>query len=186
MGSPPYDFTALPQTLLDRVMNDSVPARMTVRVGDQHTIVVGWPLQSDNAYFEFQPRRGQQHARSIRLSLLFAGILTTDSGAAREVFAARAPYDPCASPPGAKAIAGGRLDTRLEPTTTQTSAARQLVNDMAAALQLASSATRDSRPTSARAPLTADDVAASIESWRAARDEMPERAQAALDLLRAM
>ena len=85
----------------------------------------------------------------------------------------------------AKAIAGGRLDTRLENTDDHD---LQLLstafNDMAEALQ--NRVERDARFASdvsheLRSPLMT--LAASVEVMQARRDEMPERAQAALDLL---
>jgi len=186
-GSPPYDFTTIPQPLLDRVMNDKVPARMTVHVGNQPTIVVGWPLQGDDAYFEFfSLDEVNSTLESIRLSLLFAGIITTGLGVLLGVFAARRAVRPVrVAAQAAKAIAGGRLDTRLEPTDDpDLSVLANSFNDMASALQLRIE--RDARFASdvsheLRSPLMT--LAASIEVMEGRRDEMPERAQAALDLL---
>lgn len=186
-GSPPYDYTAIPQALLDRVMIDGVPSRMTVRVDDQPTIVVGWPLANDNAYFEFfSLDEVNSTLGSIRLSLLFAGIITTGLGVLLGVFAARRAVRPVrVAAQAAKAIAGGRLDTRLEPTDDpDLSVLANSFNDMASALQLRIE--RDARFASdvsheLRSPLMT--LAASIEVMEGRRDEMPERAQAALDLL---
>ncbi|HEX4982913.1 MAG TPA: HAMP domain-containing sensor histidine kinase [Ilumatobacteraceae bacterium] len=186
-GSPPYDFTAGPSALRDRVMNDGVPARMTVHVAKQPTIVVGWPLQGDNAYFEFfSLDEVNSTLGSIRLSLFFAGIITTGFGVLLGVFAARRAVRPVrVAAQAAKAIAGGRLDTRLEPTDDpDLSVLANSFNDMASALQLRIE--RDARFASdvsheLRSPLMT--LAASIEVMEGRRDEMPERAQAALDLL---
>jgi len=85
----------------------------------------------------------------------------------------------------AKAIAGGRLDTRLEPTEDpDLSVLANSFNDMAAALQ--TRIERDARFASdvsheLRSPLMT--LSASVEVMDARRDEMPERAQSALDLL---
>jgi signal transduction histidine kinase len=85
----------------------------------------------------------------------------------------------------AQAIAGGRLDTRLEPTDDpDLRVLANAFNDMAAALQLR--VERDARFASdvsheLRSPLMT--LAASAEVMVGRRDEMPERAQAALDLL---
>ena len=176
-----------PQPLRDRVMNDEVPARMTVHVGNEPTIVVGWPLQGDNAYFEFfSLDEVNSTLESIRLSLLFAGIITTGLGVLLGVFAARRAVRPVrVAAQAAKAIAGGRLDTRLEPTDDpDLSVLANSFNDMASALQLRIE--RDARFASdvsheLRSPLMT--LAASIEVMEGRRDEMPERAQAALDLL---
>ena len=85
----------------------------------------------------------------------------------------------------AKAIAGGRLETRLAPTDDpDLGVLASSFNDMAAALQ--QRVERDARFASdvsheLRSPLMT--LSASIDVMEARRDEMPERAQAALDLL---
>ncbi len=85
----------------------------------------------------------------------------------------------------AKAIAGGRLDTRLESTDDHDLGELSTsFNDMAAALQRRIE--RDARFASdvsheLRSPLMT--LSASIEVLQARRDEMPERAATALDLL---
>ena len=129
-GSPPYDFEQVPQVLRDRVMTDSVASRMTINVGNEPTIVVGWPLQGDNAYFEFfSLDEVNSTLESIRLSLFFAGIITTGLGVLLGVFAARRAVRPVrVAAQAAKAIAGGtprhaaRTDRRPRPQR-----ARQLV-----------------------------------------------------------
>ncbi len=186
-GSPPYDFEQVPQVLRDRVLTDSVASRMTIHVGNEPTIVVGWPLRGDNAYFEFfRLDEVNDTLASIRLSLFFAGIITTGLGVLLGVFAARRAVRPVrVAAQAAKAIAGGRLDTRLEPTDDpDLSVLANSFNDMASALQLR--VERDARFASdvsheLRSPLMT--LAASIEVMEGRRDEMPERAQAALDLL---
>ena len=168
-------------------MTDSVPSRMTINVGNEPTIVVGWPLRGDNAYFEFfSLDEVNSTLGSIRLSLFFAGIITTGFGVLLGVFAARRAVRPVrVAAQAAKAIAGGRLDTRLEPTDDpDLSVLANSFNDMASALQLRIE--RDARFASdvsheLRSPLMT--LAASIEVMEGRRDEMPERAQAALDLL---
>ena len=86
----------------------------------------------------------------------------------------------------AKAIAGGRLDTRLEPTDDpDLSVLANSFNEMADSLQ--TRIERDTRFASdvsheLRSPLMT--LSASVEVMDARRDEMPERAQAALDLLK--
>ena len=85
----------------------------------------------------------------------------------------------------AKAIAGGHLDTRLPPTDDpDLGVLASSFNDMASALQVRIE--RDARFASdvsheLRSPLMT--LSASVEVMEARRDEMPERAQAALDLL---
>ena len=154
------------------------------------TCVVGYPLADDNsAYFEFFSlddvnstlRLGPalahpRHDRSRRRSASSLGS-----------FAARRAVRPVGvAAQAAKAIAGGRLDTRLEPTEDpDLSVLANSFNDMATALQ--NRIERDARFASdvsheLRSPLMT--LSASVEVMDARRDEMPERAQAALDLLK--
>jgi len=117
---------------------------------------------------------------------VFGGIITTMIGGLLGWFAASRAVRPLTDAArAATAIAGGRLDTRLATTDDHD---LQLLadsfNDMAAALQLR--VERDARFASdvsheLRSPLMT--LAASAEVMEARRDEMPERAQAALDLL---
>ena len=113
-------------------------------------------------------------------------LITTLAGALTGMIAAKRVIRPLGdAAQAAKAIAGGRLDTRLENTDDHD---LQLLstafNDMAEALQ--NRVERDARFASdvsheLRSPLMT--LAASVEVMQARRDEMPERAQAALDLL---
>ena len=102
------------------------------------------------------------------------------------VFAARRAVRPVAeAAQAAKAIAGGHLGTRLPPTDDpDLGVLAGSFNDMASALQLRIE--RDARFASdvsheLRSPLMT--LSASVEVMEARRNEMPERAQAALDLL---
>jgi len=102
------------------------------------------------------------------------------------LFAARRTVRPLATAAqAASAIAGGRLDTRLETTDDpDLSVLTDSFNDMAAALQ--QKVERDARFASdvsheLRSPLMT--LSASVEVMEARRDDLPERAQAALDLL---
>ena len=85
----------------------------------------------------------------------------------------------------ASAIAGGRLDTRLEFTEDpDLRVLTESFNDMAEALE--QRVERDARFASdvsheLRSPLMT--LAASVEVMEARRDDLPERAQSALDLL---
>ena len=113
-------------------------------------------------------------------------MITTLAGALTGMIAAKRAIRPLGdAAQAAKAIAGGRLDTRLENTDDHD---LQLLstafNDMAEALQ--NRVERDARFASdvsheLRSPLMT--LAASVEVMQARRDDMPERAQAALDLL---
>jgi len=124
--------------------------------------------------------------RSVLFSLLFAGFITTLAGALLGTLVASRAVRPLGdAAQAAQAIAGGRLDTRLaESDDPDLAALTTSFNDMASALQ--SRVERDARFTSdvsheLRSPLMT--LSASVEVMQARRDEMPERAQAALDLL---
>ena len=188
-GRTGYDQSQLPQALVDRVIADGVASRMTVTVEDEKNVVVGYQLASnDAAYFEFFSLDEVDNTlQSVRLSLVLGAMFTTALGVLVGSFAARRAVRPVGvAAQAAKAIAGGRLDTRLEPTEDpDLSVLANSFNDMASALQ--SRLERDARFASdvsheLRSPLMT--LSASVEVMDARRDEMPERAQAALDLLK--
>lgn len=186
-GSGRYTSGALPQELVDRVIDDAVPSRMIVQVGGESSIAVGWPIPNVGAYFEFfSLDEVDDTLGSVGLSLLLAGLITTGLGVLLGIFAARRAVRPVgAAAQAAQAFAGGRLDTRLEPTDDpDLGVLASSFNEMAAALQ--QRVERDARFASdvsheLRSPLMT--LSASIDVMEARRDEMPERAQAALDLL---
>ncbi|HUF97853.1 MAG TPA: HAMP domain-containing sensor histidine kinase [Ilumatobacter sp.] len=185
---PAYDFPQLPPGLESRVINDLRAAMMIGRVGDELTLAVGFPLNNNSAYFEFFSLEEVNNAlQSVQLSLILGTMITTALGVLAGTFAARRAVRPLGvAATAAKAIAGGRLDTRLEPTDDpDLSVLANSFNDMAAALQ--TRIERDTRFASdvsheLRSPLMT--LSASVEVMDARRDEMPERAQAALDLLK--
>lgn len=187
-GTGRYQPTALPQQLVDRVIDDAVPARMIVDVGGETSIAVGWPIPNVGGYFEFfSLDEVNSTLSSVRLSLILAGITTTGLGVLLGVFAARRAVRPVgAAAQAAKSFASGRLDTRLEPTDDpDLSVLANSFNDMAAALQ--QRVERDARFASdvsheLRSPLMT--LHASVDVMDARRDDMPERAQSALDLLK--
>ena len=150
--------------------------------------VVGISLEGANAqYFEFfSLEEDNETLSNVALSLLLAATITTGLGVLVGVLAARRAVRPVAdASEAAKAIAGGRLETRLVPTDDpDLGVLASSFNDMAAALQ--QRVERDARFASdvsheLRSPLMT--LSASIDVMEARRDEMPERAQAALDLL---
>lgn len=189
-ASPSAKFTSdvIPASMQTRVINDRVPAKMIIRFNKVPTLVIGIPLEaSDASYFEFADLADANTTlRNVGLSLLFGGLITTLAGAVTGMLAAKRAIRPLGdAAQAAKAIAGGRLDTRLENTDDHD---LQLLstafNDMAEALQ--NRVERDARFASdvsheLRSPLMT--LAASVEVMQARRDDMPERAQAALDLL---
>lgn len=186
-----FDASALAgaEALVERVIEDGVSSRMIVDVSDEPNLVVGYPFPTGTgAYFEFfSLDEVNETLRSVRLSLILGTVITTALGVVAGSFAARRAVRPVGvAARAAKAIAGGRLDTRLEPTDDpDLSVLANSFNDMASALQLRIE--RDARFASdvsheLRSPLMT--LSASVEVMEARRDEMPERAQAALDLLR--
>ncbi|HEX2784776.1 MAG TPA: HAMP domain-containing sensor histidine kinase [Ilumatobacteraceae bacterium] len=189
-ASPSAKFTSdvIPASMQTRVINDRVPAKMIIRFNKVPTLVIGIPLEeSDASYFEFADLADANTTlRNVGLSLLFGGLITTLAGAVTGMLAAKRAIRPLGdAAQAAKAIAGGRLDTRLENTDDHD---LQLLstafNDMAEALQ--NRVERDARFASdvsheLRSPLMT--LAASVEVMQARRDDMPDRAQAALDLL---
>lgn len=187
-GAPGYAQDQLPDQLAKRVIEDVQPAVMIVNVDDELNIAVGYPLTSDAAYFEFFTLEDVNNTlRSVQLSLILGTMITTALGVLAGSFAARRAVRPLGvAATAAKAIAGGRLDTRLEPTEDpDLSVLANSFNDMASALQ--TRIERDTRFASdvsheLRSPLMT--LSASVEVMDARREEMPERAQAALDLLK--
>jgi len=187
-SSAKYTSFAIPQEMRTRVITESTPARMITHVDGEPVLIIGIPLTvTDASYFEFVALDDASSTLdSVLLSLLFAGFITTLAGALLGTLVASRAVRPLGdAAQAAKAIAGGRLDTRLEPTEDpDLSVLANSFNDMAAALQ--ARVERDARFASdvsheLRSPLMT--LAASAEVMQARRDDMPERAQAALDLL---
>lgn len=183
-----YDPGEIPTALQQRVLDDGVASRMTTRIDGDPVLVIGIPLDvPETSYFEFVPMDDVASTlRSVLFSLLFAGFITTLAGALLGTLVASRAVRPLGdAAQAAQAIAGGRLDTRLEPTDDpDLRVLANAFNDMAAALQ--ARVERDARFASdvsheLRSPLMT--LAASVEVMQARRDDMPERAQAALDLL---
>ncbi len=182
-----YGRDAVPAELRQRVAQGSA-ARMRYGVNGVTVLAVGVPLVGTSAsYFEIV-RLGelQNTLRSILLALVGAALLTTFLGALVGVWASRRAVRPLADTArAAEAIATGNLDTRLDVTDDRDLARLSTsFNDMVAALQ--ARIQRDARFASdvsheLRSPLMT--LAASIEVLQSRRQDMPERAQAALDLL---
>jgi two-component system sensor histidine kinase MtrB len=188
-GSPLFTENDIPPALLERVVDERVASRMTVRLDDATTaIVIGIPLLDAGAtYFESVTLEDvDETLDSVALSLFFGALITSMFGVVLGWFVASRAVRPLSeAAQAAQLIAGGRLDTRLEPSDDHD--LRMLANsfnDMASALQ--TRVERDARFASdvsheLRSPLMT--LAASVEVMQARRDEMPERAQVALDLL---
>ncbi len=186
-GNGKFTPDAIPPALAARVNDDGVHSRIIADVGGETVLVVGIPLPELGAYFEFfDLDQDERTLRNVALSLLLAGAITTALGVLLGVFAARRAVRPVAdAAQAAKAIAGGHLGTRLPPSTDpDLGVLASSFNDMASALQLRIE--RDARFASdvsheLRSPLMT--LSASVQVLEARRDELPERAQSALDLL---
>lgn len=176
----------IPAALKQRVIQDQRDARMIATVDGSRVIVVGINLL-DNAYFEsFSLDEATVTLNNVALSLALAATISTMLGVLVGALAARRAVRPvAAASEAAKSLASGHLDTRLATTEDpDLGALAQSFNDMAQTLQLRLE--RDARFASdvsheLRSPLMT--LSASVEVMESRREEMPERAQAALDLL---
>ncbi len=182
------DQGSIPTSLQQRVLFDRVPAQMVINTEAGPALVIGVPISgTDASYFESTNLTEiQDTLRNVGRSLVAAAVVTTGLGLLLGALAARRSVRPIAdAAQAAKAIADGRLDTRLVVTEDpDLHLLATAFNDMASALQLRLE--RDARFASdvsheLRSPLMT--LAASAEVLQARRDEIPERSQAALDLL---
>lgn len=179
----------LPQSLRDIVIAGH-PARMRFSLDKHAQLGIGVPLPGVKAaYFEIASLEDTEKALgSIGISLAAAAVVTTIAGAFLGTWASRRVLRPLSHVSSAAvAIAGGRLDTRVAPIADpDLGTLVNSFNDMASALQ--ERIERDARFASdvsheLRSPLTT--LTTSVSVLEARRDELPERAQAALDLLSA-
>ncbi len=185
-------FSGVGPSIPDEVRDDvlgGTTTRMRYDDGGQTTFVIGIPIPSvDAAYFEVSTfDELDSTLRSLGISLVVAALLTTVAGAALGAYASRHVLRPLSQVRrAAAAIAGGRLDTRVARVDdADLGALVGSFNDMAGALQ--ERIERDTRFASdvsheLRSPLTT--LAAAVEVLEGQRDEIPDRARAALDLLR--
>jgi len=173
---------------LRALVDSGHPGRMTFTLQNKPALAVGIPLPSANAeYFELVDLSDLQSTLdSLGFSLLGAAVITTAAGGVLGWWASRRTLRPLADvSQAAEAIAGGRLDTRLEATLDpDLGVLASSFNDMAAALQ--ERIERDARFASdvsheLRSPLMT--LAAAVDVLETRRDELGERSQAALDLL---
>lgn len=179
------------------------PRRMGVRSRILATFVIGSLLLSGVLFFltftltrsNLREREGElglsnqlisETLGSVRASLILATVITVLVGLILGIVSSERVVRPLAgAADAARAIADGRLDTRLEPTDDpDLNALTESFNDMVARLQ--ERVERDARFASdvsheLRSPLMT--LAASVEVMVSRRDELPERGQAALDLL---
>jgi two-component system sensor histidine kinase MtrB len=185
--SPEFGQDALPKELRDAVV-DGQPSRMRYQFDGEMRLAVGIPIPSEQvAYFEIVSLQDVEDTLgALGVSLLGASLVTTLAGAGLGWWASRRALRPLSGvSSAATALAAGRLDTRLEqsddPDLRSITAS---FNDMAQALQ--DRIERDARFASdvsheLRSPLMT--LAASIEVMDNQREDLPERARAALDLM---
>ena len=164
------------------------PARMRFDIENTAQLGVGVPIPGVGAaYFEIASFADTERAlHSLGFSLALAAAVTTLAGGVLGAYASRRVLRPLAHVSAAAvAIAGGRLDTRVARIDDpDLGTLVNSFNEMASALQ--ERIERDARFASdvsheLRSPLTT--LTTSISVLDARREEMPERAQAALDLL---
>lgn len=177
----------LPLRLRETVVGGT-PARMRFTIPDGAQLGVGVPLPAFNAaYFEIASFEDTERALStLGIPLAGAALVTTIAGAFLGAWGARRVLRPLSHVSAAAvAIAGGRLDTRVAPLDDpDLGTLVNSFNDMASALQ--ERIERDARFASdvsheLRSPLTTLTTSISVLDGR--RDELPDRARAALDLL---
>lgn len=187
-------------SLTAQIGENSIPASLRTTVGEDHAarilfsqqgrpaLAVGVPVPAVNAeYFEIIELDDLQSTLdSLGISLLGASVMTTLAGAGLGWWAGRRALRPLADvSQAAEAIAGGRLDTRLEGTDDpHLGVLATSFNEMAQALQ--DRIERDARFASdvsheLRSPLMT--LSAAVDVLETRRDELSERSQAALDLL---
>ncbi len=183
----------LPSDLWNKVANDRVPAIQRYRLpgSGQPVVVVGVPIRSaDAAYFELSPLTNlEQTQNALAVALAAAVALTTVASALiGSRWASRMVLAPLGDvTEAAEAMASNKLDTRLPITDDpDLSGFVTAFNNMAEALQ--HRIERDARFASdvsheLRSPLMT--LAASVEVLQRRRDDLPERAVSALDLLTA-
>jgi signal transduction histidine kinase len=185
-----FNQDALPQPLKDEVAGNQAATMSYYAKDGTPYLTIGIPIPANQAqYYEGVPLLDVEKALDgLAVSLLGASALTTLAGGLFGFWISRRALAPLGEVgKAAEAIAGGRLDTRLE-----TRGDRDLdmlttsFNDMAQALE--TRIDRDARFASEvshelRSPLMT--LAASVEVLENSREEMPDRAQMALDLMHA-
>ena len=187
---PSYGLEVIPDSLRASV-DDGVAARMLVPINGEPQLVLGVPLEEGGGgYYEIVPfNELEDTLRSLAVSLFGASVVTTLVGGTLGYWLSRRTLRPLANVGlAAEAIAGGRLDTRLEGTDDpDLNVLVSSFNHMAQALE--ERIDRDGRFASdvsheLRSPLMT--LAASVSVLASRREEMPDAAsQSALDLMEA-
>jgi two-component system, OmpR family, sensor histidine kinase MtrB len=186
-----YGVDALPRALKDRVVTGGESGIMRFRVDGQPVVAVGVPLPAENsAYFEIYKLDDiDAGLRTLGLTLIGATVITTVAAGAIGYWASRYTLTPLTRiGEAAEAVALGQLDTRIDYDAYAHDAdLAPLVanfNGMVSGLQ--ERIDRDARFASdvsheLRSPLTT--LNAGIQVLANNRDDMPDRARQALDLL---
>lgn len=165
-------------------------ARIRARIDDEVQLVIGVPISDLSAtYYESVPLADLQDTLGgLAWALFAAAAATTVAGALVGYWASRRVFAPLLDVGrAAESIAGGLLDTRLpEGADSDLDLLAVPFNEMAQALE--DRIERDARFASEvshelRSPLMT--IAASAEVLENLREELPERAQRALELLSA-
>lgn len=186
---PRYTLEAVPDPLLELVQSGE-RGRQRVRYRDDTQLVIGIPMDNDDvdaAYFEIVSLDELEDTlESLGISLVGASLVTTLAGALVGWWAARRVLRPLTGVRNAAhSLADGKLETRVEASQDPDLAPLAVAfNDMALTLQ--DRIERDTQFASnvsheLRSPLTT--LAASITVLENHREDMPQRAQAALDLM---
>jgi two-component system sensor histidine kinase MtrB len=173
---------------LSQLVRTNQPAQIRTAVRRAPMFVLGLPLTDfDGEYYLAVPLTDiEDTLQSLSIILLGSAAVTTGLSAMLGLWASRRMLRPLGEvSAAAEAIAGGNLDTRLVPPADRDLASLTAsFNEMAGALQ--ERIERDARFASEvshelRSPLMT--LTASVEILETRREELPERAQMAVDLL---
>lgn len=189
-----FSTLPVPMSMIDAITENGQPRYIRVELDGVLYLAMGFPLtglasnpNNRSIYLELASLDDVRSTLgNISSILLVVTAVTTVLGIFLGVVAASRAVRPLtAASRAAQAITGGRLDTRMESTDDpDLELITNSFNEMAHALQ--TRIERDNRFTSdvsheLRSPLMT--MTTSIEVMQSRRAEMPERAQAALDLL---
>lgn len=187
---PVYGESAVPDSLQDLV-DEGTAARMRFNFNGEPELAIGVPLTGNNAsYYEIVSLSEVESTLGLlAISLVGASLVTTVVGGGLGYWLSRRTLRPLSSVGlAAEAIAGGRLDTRLEGAgDPDLNVLVTSFNHMASALE--ERIDRDGRFASdvsheLRSPLMT--LAASVSVLASRRDEMPdESSRSAVDLMEA-
>lgn len=178
---------ALPGPLVSAVVHQHVSARQRYHKGRAHELAVGIPLPGNNAYFQiFSLSDLANTLGTLRDALIAGSLLSFALSVTLGTWATRRVLRPVREiGHAAAAIAGGRLDARLDAEGDRELAELATgFNQMVDSLQVRIE--RDARFASdvsheLRSPLTT--LHSAVEVMRNRRAELPPRSARALDLL---